>query len=87
MCTRLIVLQYYVIHCTFKTSKEAIVARAGLLIPISVLCQLNKTIILFGSNFGNKIRVHIWIIHEILYEIDIHFERLKFLDGKLRLCS
>ena len=35
-----------------KTSKEAIVGRARLWIPISFLCQLNKTIILFGSNFG-----------------------------------
>ena len=34
-----------------KTSKEAIVGRARLWIPISVLCQLNKTIILFDSNF------------------------------------
>ena len=35
-----------------KTSKEAIVGRARLWKPISFLCQLNKTIILFGSNFG-----------------------------------
>ena len=35
-----------------KTSKEAIVGRARLWIPIFVLCQLKKTIILFGSNFG-----------------------------------
>ena len=34
------------------TSKGAIVSRDRLWIPISVLCQLNKTIILFGSNFG-----------------------------------
>ena len=33
--------------------------------------------IAFGSNFGNKIRVQIWIIHELLYEIDTHIEYLK----------
>ena len=60
-----------------KTSKEAIVGRAWLWILISVLVQLNQSIILFDSNsanFGNKIWVHIWIIHEILYEIDTHIE-------------
>ena len=31
----------------------------------------------FGSNFGNTIRVHIWIPREILYEIDTHNEYLK----------
>ena len=33
----------------------------------------------FGSNFGNKIRLHIWTIrvHDILYEVDTHIEYLK----------
>ena len=41
-----------------ETSKQAIVGRARLRIPISALCQLNKTIILFGSIFGNKAKVN-----------------------------
>ena len=40
----------------------------------------------FGSDFGNKIRVHIWIIHEVLYEIDtdIEYLKLKFQIGTIR---
>ena len=63
-----------------KTSKEAIVGRARQWIPISVLCQLNKTINLFGfksANFGNKIKVNFWITNEIVYEIDTQIEYLK----------
>ena len=45
--------------------------------------------VIFGSNFGNKIRVHIWIVHEILYEIDTHIEylKLKFQIGTIRKTS
>ena len=51
--------------------------------------SVKKTIILFGSNFGNKIRVPIWIIHEILYEIDTHIEylKLKFQIDNIRKTS
>ena len=68
-------------RCNYmKTSKEAIVDRVRLWIPISVLSQLNKTIILFdfnSANFGNKIKDNFWITNEILYEIDTHIEYLK----------
>ena len=77
---------------TIKTSKEAIVGRALLWIPISVLCQLNRTIILFGfhsANFANKMKVNFWITNEILYEIDTHIEylKLKFQIGTNRKTS
>ena len=31
-----------------------------------------------SANFGNKNKVHFWIAHEILYEIDTHIEYRKF---------
>ena len=67
-------------HIIKKPSKEAIVGRARLWIPISVLCQLNNTVILFGfnsANFGNEMKVNFWITNEILYEIGTHIEYLK----------
>ena len=36
---------------------------------------------LTSAIFGNKIKVNFQITSEICYEIDIHFEFLKFLDG------
>ena len=36
---------------------------------------------LTSAIFGNKIKVNFCITSEICYEIDIHFECLKFLDG------
>ena len=68
---------------THKTSKEAKVDRARLWIHISVLCQLYKKIILFGSNFG-------WITLKlymkstpILTVLNVNFRSAPF--GKLRL--
>ena len=52
-----------------KSNKEAMVGRARPWIPIFVICQLNKTIILFGfnsANFGNKINANFWITNEFL---------------------
>ena len=31
-----------------------------------------------SANFGNKNKVHFWIPHKILYQIDIHIEYPKF---------
>ena len=31
-----------------------------------------------SANFGNKNKVHFWIAHEILFEIDTHIEYPKF---------
>ena len=51
--------------------------------------DISSATISFGANFGNKFRVHIWIIHEISYEIDTHIEylKLKFQIGTIRKTS
>ena len=60
-----------------------------IIMKVFVSYDITSAKILFGSNYGNKIRVHIWIIHEILYEIDTHIEylKLKFQIGTIRKTS